>query len=72
MVCRKVKKLLPAFAHREVTAAQSKQITDHLSHCESCRLIAAQFAALAYLVSETPTPQAPSGFYQNFERELLQ
>lgn len=52
-----IRKLLPQAAAGTISAADERRVSEHLAHCEACRLISKDFAALGNALRRLPTPQ---------------
>jgi len=55
-----IRKLLPLAAAGTISPADVRRVGEHLAHCEPCRLISEEFAALGSALRGLPTPQPPA------------
>ncbi len=52
-----IRKLLPLAGAGAVSPADSRRLREHLAHCEPCRQVSEDFAALGNALRSLPTPQ---------------
>ncbi len=52
-----IRNLLPLAAAGTISPADSRRVDEHLAHCEPCRWISEDFAALGSALRSLPTPQ---------------
>ena len=60
MSCQHVERDLDAYLDRELDAASSKAVRDHLGNCAACRRHAAEREAVGRLVRAAPHYQVPA------------
>ena len=70
MTCRKMEKVLPLFAGRDLDPARMSEVAAHLEACERCRSLHAELAAGRAFLEASPAPSLSESDYADLRRAV--
>lgn len=71
MNCAKIEKLLPLYTAGDLTGREMESVGAHLSSCDFCRNLSAEFAASRERLRNFPVPEFGSDFYAGIRGAVM-